>query len=121
MTARSLLFASSTPLSLAAQQAPSPVVPPPILTSASVTAAVRLDRAALSFTVGSRAPTAAKAGAETARRQSAVVDTLRALGVSAEQIVPASIEIDPKMALSTQNKVPAIANYVARNSVRVEI
>lgn len=116
-----LLLVFSAPLAVAAQGV-SPASPPPqILTTASAEVLVRPDRAALSFTVESRAATAAKAGAETARRQNAVLDTLHALGVAAEQIVTASIEINPETAVSGPNKPVAIVDYMARNMVRVDV
>ncbi len=101
-------------------QANGPTVAAPQL-SASATAEVQLkpDRATLSFTVESRGATAAKAGAETSRKQRAVIDTLRALGVAADQMTTASIQINPEIAYT--EKPPRVTGYVARNTLRVEV
>jgi hypothetical protein len=119
MQIRSLLLLAAASGVLEAQS-PAPVTPQ-ILTSAMADVELKPDRAALTFTVESRGATAARAGAETARKQRAVLDTLRALGISADQMQTVSIEITPEYVYPGENQPPKIAGYVARNSVRVDI
>ena len=94
---------------------------PQIVTSASAEVDLKPDRAALSFTVESRGGTAARAGAETARKQRAVFDTLRAIGISADQMTTTSIDINPEYVYPGQNQPPRVSGYVARNSVRIDV
>ncbi len=94
---------------------------PQIVTSASAEVDLKPDRAALSFTVESRGGTAARAGAETARKQRAVLDTLRAMGISADQMTTTSIDISPEYVYPGQNQPPRVSGYVARNSVRIDV
>ena len=101
-------------------QIPAPNVPQ-IVTSASAEVDLKPDRAALSFTVESRGGTAARAGAETARKQRAVLDTLRAMGISADQMTTMSIDISPEYVYPGQNQPPRVSGYVARNSVRIDV
>ena len=101
-------------------QSPAPNVPQ-IVTSASAEVDLKPDRAALSFTVESRGGTAARAGAETARKQRAVLDTLRAMGISADQMTTMSIDISPEYVYPGQNQPPRVSGYVARNSVRIDV
>ena len=104
------------PLAVRAQSTPAA---PQITTSATAEVQLKPDRASLTFSVESRGATAAKAGSETARRQRAVFDTLRALGVSADQMTTASIEISPEYAYNV--RPPTLTGYIARNTVRVEV
>ncbi len=83
------------PLALFAQSTGPTTGAPQILTTASAEVELKPDRATLVFTVESRGATAAKAGAETARKQRGVLDTLRAMGVGVDQLTTASIEINP--------------------------
>jgi uncharacterized protein YggE len=110
-----------TPLAATAQASGATSAVPQILTTASADVELKPDRATLVFTVESRGSTAAKAGAETARKQKAVIDTLRAMGIGADQMTTASVEISPEYVYPGQNQAPRVSGYVARNSVRVEI
>ena len=94
---------------------------PQIVTSASAEVDLKPDRAALSFTVESRAGTAARAGAESARKQRAVLDTLRSMGISPDQMTTTNIDISPEYVYPGQNQPPRVSGYVARNSVRVDV
>lgn len=94
---------------------------PQIVTSASAEVDLKPDRASLSFTVESRGGTAARAGAESARKQRAVLDTLRAMGISADQMTTTSIDISPEYVYPGQNQPPRVSGYVARNSVRIDV
>src|SRR5688572_18567860 len=59
---------------------------PQISTSATGEARVQPDRATILFAVETRAQTAARAGSENARRQQAVLDTLKKLGLGNGQL-----------------------------------
>ena len=107
------------PLLAGAQSGAATTATPQISASATAEVQLRPDRATLSFSVESRGATAAKAGAETSRRQRAVLDTLRALGVAADQMTTASIQINPE--ITYNEKAPRVTGYVARNTVRVEV
>lgn len=112
----------TAPLTAKTQVAPgSSPATPQIVTSATAEVELKPDRATLVFTVESRGSTAVDAGAETARKQRAVFDALRALGVAADQMSTASIEIHPEFIYPGENKPRRISGYVARNSLRVEV
>jgi uncharacterized protein YggE len=119
MRHRAFALALLLPLVSGAQAAGNTAAPPQITTSATADVQLKPDRATLSFSVESRGATAAKAGIETARRQRAVLDTLRALGIAADQMTTASIEISPEYAYNV--RPPTLTGYIARNTVRVEV
>jgi len=77
------------------------------------------DRATLQLAVETRAPTAAAAGQENARRQQQVIDAVRKLGISAADISTSGYTVYPEQ--SYEGKQPRVVGYVARNTVRVEI
>ena len=119
MQYRAIAFALLAPLALSAQAGAPTVTAPQLTTSATAEVQLKPDRATLSFSVESRGATAAKAGAETARRQRAVLDTLHAIGIAADQMTTASIQISPEFAYDA--RPPRLTGYVARNTVRVEV
>jgi hypothetical protein len=94
---------------------------PAILTSAFADVEMKPDRATLLLTVESRAPTAARAGSETARKQRAVLDTLRALRIADEQLMTARLEISPEYVYPGQGQPPKVSGYIARSSLRVTV
>src|SRR5207245_866790 len=67
-----------------------PVTPtsgsPQVIATGAGEARVAPDRATIYIGVQSRAPTASAAGADNARRQRAVIDTLRALGLAGDRV-----------------------------------
>lgn len=79
------------------------------------------DRARIEFGVETRAQTAAAAAAENSRRQRAVLDTLQRIGIGAEQIQTANLQVTPEMVYPGQGQPPKVSGYVARNSVRLEV
>jgi uncharacterized protein YggE len=121
MRLSALLLAAAMPLALSAQASGPTTGAPQIFTTATAEIELKPDRATLVFTVESRGATAAKAGNETARKARAVLDTLRMLGVAADQLTTASVEISPEYVYPGQNQPPRVSGYVARNSVHVEI
>ena len=101
-------------------QAPAVTPPiPQISTSATGESRVQPDRATLQFTVETRAPTAARAAADNARRQRAVIDTLRKMGLAEGQISTSGYSVAPEMRYD--GKQPQVTGYVARNSVQADL
>ena len=100
-----------------------PVVPQPpapqIITSASGEARVQPDRATIQFAVETRAATAAKAGADNAKRQKAVLDTLKKLGLAEGQLSTSGYSVAPEMRYD--GKQPQVVGYVARNMVMADV
>ncbi len=108
------------PLAVAsAQQAAPPV--PQVVTTGRGEVEVKPDRAQVLFTVETRAASAAAAAADNGRRQRAVLDTLQRLGVAADQLQTANLQVSPEMVYPGQGLPPKVSGYVARNSVRVEV
>lgn len=79
------------------------------------------DRALITVGVQSRAATAAAAAAENARKQTAVLDTLRRLGFTPEQITTANYSVFPEMQYDQQGQRPRVIGYVVSNTVRVDV
>ena len=107
-------------------QAVSPVSPGPAFPQVVVTgtgeATVTPDRATLLLGVQTRATTAAAAGAENARRLQAVLDALRALGLSSEQLATVNYNVSPDMQYSPNGQTPPrVIGYVVTNMVKVEL
>jgi len=93
-----------------------------ISTNAVGEARVTPDRATVFICVQSRASTAAAAGADNARRQRAILDTLRALGISGDRVSTANYNVSPEMQYSPGGAVPPkITGYTVTNTVRAEV
>jgi uncharacterized protein YggE len=104
-----------------AQGAQSPM-PPQIVTSGAGQARVTPDRATISIGVQSRAPTAAAAAADNARRQRAILDTLRAIGLASEDLSTNNYNVSPEMQYTPNGTVPPrVIAYTVTNTVRVEL
>ena len=115
---------ASLGLSLAAegQQPLSPLaMPPQIVVSGVGETRVTPDRAIINIGVYSRATTATAAARENARKQQAIIDTLRALGIPREQISTTQFNVHPEMRHSPQSGRADIIGYAVNNTVRVEI
>jgi uncharacterized protein len=104
---------------LTAQSPPPP--PPQIVVSAEGETRVAPNRAYLNLGVQSRATTAAEAAADNARRQRAIIDTLRALGFRSEQISTLNYVVHPEMRYDDRGRAPEVIGYVVSNVVRVDI
>lgn len=104
--------------SVSAQQAPAA---PQVTTVGRGDVDLKPDRARIDFTVETRAQTAAAAASETARRQRAVLDTLKKLGVAEGQLSTANLQVTPEIVYPGQGQAPKVAGYVARNTVRVDV
>ena len=104
--------------------AQAPVAPPPppqVVVTGQGEAKVVPDRAAITIGVQARGATAAAAGSENARKQRAVIDTLRALGIPAEQIGTQNYGVYPEMTFDPKTQQSRVSGYVVNNSVRVEL
>lgn len=103
---------------------PSAVRPPSeISTSATGEARYTPDRATISMGVQTRATTAAKASAENAVKQRAVIDAIRAQGIAPEQISTINYNLNAEQEFNPQagDKAPRVTGYVATNTLRVEV
>jgi uncharacterized protein YggE len=125
---RSLIAILLAAFPLAAQQpagtGPAPMPPvSQISTSATGEARYVPDRATISMGVQTRAATAAKASAENAIKQRAVIDAIRAQGVAPEQISTVNYALNAEQEFNPQagDKAPKVTGYVATNTVRVEV
>ena len=78
------------------------------------------DRATVLLTVETRAPTAAAAAAENARRQQATLDALARIGIPRALLGTAGYNVFPEQRYE-QNEPPKIVGYVARSTVRAEV
>ena len=92
-----------------------------IIVSATEEIEVTPDRARLTLAIETRARTAAQAGSDNARIQTAILDTLAKLGVPAAQLQTVGVSVQPEYEYPTQGGRPTITGYVARNGVRVEL
>jgi uncharacterized protein len=96
-------------------------VTPQVVVSAEGEARVVPDRAAITLGVQSRGATAASAAGENARKQKAIIDTLRALGISGDQIGTQNFGVSPEMAYDPKTQQSRVTGYVVSNNVRVEV
>jgi uncharacterized protein YggE len=89
--------------------------PPAIVTNAEAHSDVQADRATILVSVETHAPTAAAAGQDNARRTKSTLDTLRAMGLTREQLGTFGYTVQPEYTRQV------VSGYVARNTVRVDI
>jgi uncharacterized protein len=93
-----------------------------IVVSGSGEARITPDRATILVGLQSRAATAAAAAADNARRQKAVLDTLRALGLTGEQLSTVNYNVSPEMVYPTAGgAAPKVVGYSVTNSVRADV
>jgi len=126
---RNLLLACSivggitcVPAAVAAAQTQSPASPPQIVVTGTGEARVSPDRAAIMLGVQSRATTASAAAADNARRQRAILDTLRALGLTSEQLSTVNYSVSPEMQYSPNaTQPPRVTGYIVTNNVRADV
>lgn len=112
-----ILLASTAPILRA--QTSSVVAPPQIVTTATGEATTIPDRGVVYFAVETRASTAAAAGAENARRQTAVIAAIRARGIDPEQITTSGYSVGPEERYDSGQR--KLVGYIARNSVVVDV
>jgi len=114
----SALIVISAPLT--AQQPPTSAPIPQIAVSSRAEVKVNPDRANIQISVQTRAETAAQAAAENARKQKAVIDGLRALGIDAKDISTAGYNVYPEQRYEP-NREPVIVGYNVTNTLSVEL
>lgn len=93
---------------------------PTISTSASAEAKYTPDRATVSIAVQTQAPTAAAAAAANATRQTAVLNALRALGLSNEQLSTTGYNVNPEYKYSQSNS-PTLVGYTVTNTILADV
>jgi len=93
-----------------------------IVTSGEGEVRISPDRATISVGVQSRAATAAAAGADNARRQRAILDTLRSLGLTSEDLSTANYNVSPEMQYTPNGTTPPrVIGYTVTNTVQAEL
>ncbi len=93
---------------------------PQISTTAHAEVKVAPDRANIQISVQTRGETAAAAATENARKQKAVIDGLRALGIDAKDISTTGYNVYPEQRYEP-NKEPVIVGYNVTNTLSVEL
>ena len=114
-----IVLATLAATSATAQVAPAQ--PPRIITSGEAQIRVTPDRATILLGVQTRGATAALAGADNARRQKAILDTLRAMGLGSDQIATQNYSVYPEMQYPPTGGTGRIVGYNVSNVVRVEL
>jgi uncharacterized protein YggE len=95
--------------------------PPQVITTGVGEAQVTPDRAVISIGVQTRATTAGQAGADNARRQRAILDTLRSLGAKNDQLSTTNYSVFPEMNALSPQAPPKTSGYAVSNTVRVDV
>lgn len=120
------LVCSALAAPVAAQQPSAqlqPLVPPPptVAVLGRGEEKVTPDRARLMLGVQTQARTAALAASENAKIQRAVLDTLRAMGIGADQISTSGYNVYPEQQYDQQTRRARIVGYNVQNTVVVEL
>lgn len=105
----------------AAAQVTSAASSPQVVTNGAGEARVVPDRATVFIGVQSRALTAASASTDNARRQRAILDTLRAIGLTSEQLSTVNYSVSPEIQYNSNGGSPRVTGYVVTNTVRAEL
>lgn len=113
------LAAVATAPSLGAQMMPATT--PRIVTSGEAQIRVAPDRATILIGVQTRATTASAAAADNARRQKAILDTLKALGLGPDQLATQNYSVSPEMKYEPTTGVGRVIGYNVSNVVKVEL
>jgi uncharacterized protein YggE len=102
-------------------QAGSAAAPAQILTTGNGEVRVAPDRATILVGVQSRGATAASASSDNARRQRAILDTLRALGLGSDQLSTMNYNVAPEIQYGPNNQPPRVTGYTVTNTVRADV
>jgi hypothetical protein len=105
----------------AAAQAQTVPQSPRIVTSGEAQVRVTPDRATILVGVQTRGATAAAAGATNARTQKAILDTLKAMGLTGDQLATENYSVNPEMQYPPSGGQGKIVGYTVSNVVRVEL
>ena len=98
-----------------------PAPAPMIVTSGQGETKITPDRARLEVSVQTRAATAADAGAQNAKKQQSVLDALRKIGFTSEQLSTVNYNLFPEMQYDKNGQSPRVVAYNATNTVRIDI
>jgi len=93
---------------------------PQVVTTGVGEASAAPDRASVYIGVQTRATTAQAASADNARRVRAVIDTMKALGITQGQLQTANYGVQPEMSCG-QSQAPRAVGYSVTNSVVVRL
>ena len=115
------LLAVAAPLQAQGAGHHEPEVRPSLFVAASAEVRVVPDRAQLSIAVETRSRTASAAGSENARIQTAVLEAVRRLGVTSEQIQTRAVQVMPEYQYPREGGRPTVTGYAARNEIAVEL
>jgi uncharacterized protein len=94
---------------------------PTIVTNGQGETKITPDRARLEVSVQTRAATAAEAGAQNAKKQQSVLDALKKMGFTSEQLSTVNYNLYPEMQYDRNGQSPRVVAYNATNTVRVDI
>ena len=94
---------------------------PRIVTSGEAQVRVTPDRATILVGVQTRGTTAALAASDNARRQKAILDTLKAMGLGPDQIATQNYSVYPEMRYEPTGGNGRVVGYNVSNVVRVEL
>ena len=108
-------------VSTAGAQQMGPPQAPRIITSGEAQTRVIPDRATILIGVQTRGATAAVAGADNARRQKAILDTLKAMGLAPDQLATQNYSVYPEMQYPPSGGQGKVVGYNVSNVVRVEL
>lgn len=103
-----------------AQQSDNIATIPQIAVASRGEVKVNPDRANIQISVQTRAETAAAAASENARKQKAVIDGLRALGIDAKDIATVGYNVYPEQRYEP-NKEPVVVGYNVTNTLSVDL
>lgn len=98
-----------------------PAPPPTLVANGQGETKVTPDRARLEVSVQTRAATAADAGAQNAKKQQSVLDALRKMGFTSEQLSTVNYNLFPEMQYDKNGQSPRVVAYNATNTVRIDI
>ena len=98
-----------------------PAPPPTLVANGQGETKLTPDRARLEVSVQTRAATAAEAGAQNAKKQQSVLDALRKMGFTSEQLSTVNYNLFPEMQYDKNGQSPRVVAYNATNTVRIDI
>lgn len=93
---------------------------PAITVSARGDVKVAPDRATIEISVQTRATTAAAAGTENARKHQAVLNALKALGLTNDQLATIGYNVNPEYSYE-ERKTPRVTGYQVTNTIRADV
>jgi uncharacterized protein YggE len=91
---------------------------PQIVTTGQAESRVKPDRASIAVGVQTRANTAAEAGSQNARKQQAIIDAIKARGISSDDIATSNYSVTPELRYR-EGESPLVTGFVVSNEVDV--